>query len=134
MLISRLGSGRTSPAFFQIDQEERHDVGFCPQMFWRLLGNPSIEMLNGKDAGPVEDTTLRSIGHYALSLGRVKSPKFPIFLEYNPELLQYGQVSLGTTLLLPGEETDLIVLLSTFKQVPLGDIKWIVKAGISRVP
>jgi hypothetical protein len=138
MFIARLGTGRTSPAYIHLSMEEMHGKGLDSLGWHKLIGSPSVEMLNGKDAGAVSpddegNVTLRAIGHYKLSFGHIKAPKYPLLLSFNPALAEVGQVTMPTTMVLPGEEMELMLVLSTFKQASLGDLKWMIQAAVTRV-
>lgn len=133
MLLARLGTSFTSPNYLKLEQAEAHDVGLDSQGYWRYLSHPTVTLLNGKDAGPVaEADELRAIGHYLLSFGSYTIQKHVIIIEVNPIIYRYGQVSHPNTLL-QGESGELTMVLSNFKQVPLGELPWIMKVGISRV-
>lgn len=139
MFIARLNTNRTSPNYITLGPDDQHFTGISEDGWSKLIGNPHVVQLSGKESGPIErgedgSITLRSIGHYSLNMGTIRAAKFPLLLSYSPLLIEAGQVSMPTTLVLPGQTFDLTLVLSTFKQVNLGDMKWIIQAMVIRVP
>lgn len=128
-MLVRLAEGQITMSLLGLSERAKHSVELAPKSRGLYLGNPEVSTLVVKTAkqgesGLAAGTVLK------LSYGRIAPPKHPVLVDVNPALLEHGHASLSGRYL-PGEETELFLVLTLFKSLSVEELPlWQVRVAL----
>lgn len=128
-MLVKLAEGQITMSLLGLSERVKHSVELAPKSKGLYLGNPVVSTLVTKTAKQGE-SALPAGTVLKLAYGHVAPPKHPVLADVNPALLEYGQVSLAGRYL-PGEESELFLVLTLFKSILIEEIpSWQVRVAL----
>jgi hypothetical protein len=112
-----------------LSERAKHSIELAPKAKGLYLGNPEVSTLVSK-THKAGEMSLPAGTVLKLSYGRVAPTKHPVLVDINPALLEHGHASLCGRYL-PGEEAELVLVLSLFKSLSIEELpSWQVRIAL----
>lgn len=129
-MLVRLAEGQITMSLLGLSERAKHSVELAPKAKGLYLGHPEVSILAAKATNKEDKPVLAANSVVKLSFGRIAPTKHPVLVDLNPALLEYGHVSLCGRYL-PGEETELFLVLTLFKSLSIEELPpWQVRVGL----
>lgn len=128
-MLVRLAEGQITMSLLGLSERLKHSVEVAPKSRGLYLGKPEVSTLVQKQPKAGE-TAMPAGTVLRLSYGRIAPSKHPVLVDINPLLLEHGHASLCGRYL-PGEEAELLVVLTLFKSLSIEELpSWQIRVGL----
>lgn len=131
-MLVRLAEGSITMPLLGIANRTDHAVELAPKSRGLYLGRPQVSTLVTKapKAGDKAEAGYPAGSVLRLSYGPIAPTKHPVLVDINPALLEHGHASLCGRYL-PGEESELVVVLTLFKSLSIEELpSWQVRVAL----
>lgn len=117
-------------SYFRFELEDGCEVSSTPNKMGVHLKNPKAVYAIGKQRGEaLESSVVMANQTVELNFGKCSPRQYEVLLSVNPKLCANAQVS-APSMLPVGEENELKIIVSAFKQIDLKDFPYIMTLSL----
>lgn len=123
--LVRLSNTRIN-RYIGLSEDERTISNISPSGFALELRGGSIEILSGKEPGPIEGQKIEANQKAVVKLGTVQPYRYNVLTSIHPELLKLGTLGFPS-IYEPDEEVELLLHVQASKKIDLDTLPWLVR-------